>query len=494
MAIINKIANERNLLEKYLTKEQIDEYLTILSNLKEDELYDSKVHGLYHSQKVCLFALILADSYELSEIDKKIIIDAALYHDIGRISDQQDEIHGIASAIKILSVVDDELYDDVNNVILLQSIIDNHSRPHYKEKDTFEYYVDQYGIKPSEELYQRYKLLNQILRDSDALDRNRFADGYTYGLNEKFLKLSKSISLIDFSREINDIYTDLAMPKINIEEIETKKGDCYHSVGFDVFKISSILENGILSHAKLSEKNLSGMKNFNGGNSRNWISVVDPTIKESNTRITAFNEFTLNGINFVCTRQSLVKPLPPDVKKSKALETGMPFNKSGYCDERYVYEEIHPKMIDETLLYASSAAKKINETTFIYNSLDYRTFLSRVNHYIKETKASSLGYNVELLTSLLDSYKGIIDEYLEKSMHNEHSYSKEELNEKLSGICTLINAVIQEMMMKYYSILLNKPGKDIRIYEIVEYEISKNKYTFKEQIYDDKIVYKIIKK
>ena len=101
MKMMNRILEKTTLLSSFLDEDKLKEYKEILSNLKVEKLYHSKIHGEYHSEKVSLFAFILANEYHLDEVDKQIIIDAALYHDIGRMNDLNECFHGLASANRI---------------------------------------------------------------------------------------------------------------------------------------------------------------------------------------------------------------------------------------------------------------------------------------------------------------------------------------------------------------------------------------------------------
>ena len=93
MKMMNRILEETTLLNSFLDEDKLKEYKEILSNLKVEKLYHSKIHGEYHSEKVSLFAFILANEYHLDEVDKQIIMDAALYHDIGRMNDLNESFH-----------------------------------------------------------------------------------------------------------------------------------------------------------------------------------------------------------------------------------------------------------------------------------------------------------------------------------------------------------------------------------------------------------------
>ena len=78
-------------IDKYLDEENKIELLKILKNIKINKLYHSQIHGLFHSEKVTLFAFLIAKHLNLNPVDFQIIMDAAMYHDIKRQNDLEDK-------------------------------------------------------------------------------------------------------------------------------------------------------------------------------------------------------------------------------------------------------------------------------------------------------------------------------------------------------------------------------------------------------------------
>lgn len=475
MRIMNYIMEKTTLLSNYLDDEEIREYKEILDTLQVQKLYSSKIHGEYHSEKVGLFAYILANRYELDEVDKQIIMDAAFYHDIGRQSDINETWHGLASANIIDRVITSPIYQDEDNLELLRAICEAHSRADKDDELTFSYHLDYDNINDErvEALRKRFNRLNAILKDADALDRNRFSDGYNFGLNEKYLRLEHSKRLVVLSREINEMYNDTMTVEVDLDKVDKTFGTCYHGIGADFFKIDSILRNGILSSRQLRLKNISGVKNFNGGNARDWVSVVDP--KAVTPESTGYKNFTTNSVNFVCENQYLVKPLPNN-QRSKSFETGLPYDKSGHIDERYVYREIKPEDIKEIMIIDSFANKKIDDLHFIFVGLDFRNFRDRVFYFVKTLKAEEIGYeeDKEPLINLLGQYKMKIDEFEEAKFKNDTSFDNEKLYIELGILKSNINDIIRKMVKKYYTVMMKQDGNELTVKDIVSYELSKS--------------------
>lgn len=469
--IHNIIKDENSIVDNNLSKEEKEQYLKIISGIKEEHLYKSKIHGLFHSEKVCLFAFIIAKKLELNDTDMQIIIDAALYHDIGRQNDTNDSIHGYASAYRIDRVLDNAIYNDEENLNMLKAIIDSHSVDDEHSNNSFGYYFDYEGDKGLIDgpIYDRFIRLNSILKDADGLDRNRFVDGYCFGLDERFLRLTESKKLIQLSREINDLYTDNYAKEVDLEKVKGSYNACIHGIGFDFFKMRSILENGILSASTLRDKKIEGVKNFNGGNTRNWISVVDASL--INKGYTGFETFIKNSINLMCNEQLLVEPMTYS-ERSVAMERGLPYNKSDHKDERYVYKEIAPENIDGVVLFKAFAQKKIDEAVFLFNCLDYRTFLSRVSYYVDMSNAKQLGYDEEKLGIYLLEYKIELDKYNDCKFANIPC-DGQKLVLNLTAILNKINTIIIQMIKKYYCSEMKVDANELTIKDIVTYELSK---------------------
>ena len=96
----------------------------------KEYLYKSAFHGIYHSEKVMLYAMIIGLDNDLSQADLNILCDAAAFHDIGRVGEAEDETHGRTSALrfeKINIFTSNPFYQDKQNLGILQAITDFHS-------------------------------------------------------------------------------------------------------------------------------------------------------------------------------------------------------------------------------------------------------------------------------------------------------------------------------------------------------------------------------
>lgn len=143
---------------------------------------DSLEHGKAHQARVLLLALTIAEDLGMSVSDKKILAEAAIYHDTRRIHDGDDEEHGRYARA---------YYNE------------NLKRPHPIVEFLIEYHSrdDEDGMreimnnKVLSKTRSKVTKLYQVFKDADALDRVRFG---LKGIDMNYLRLpiSKELSLV----------------------------------------------------------------------------------------------------------------------------------------------------------------------------------------------------------------------------------------------------------------------------------------------------------
>ena len=143
---------------------------------------NSAEHGYGHEARVLLLCLTIAHLMNLPPRDRRVLATAAIYHDTQRTNDSVDEIHGCASKEYYMK---NELSPDP----LVSFLCEYHCLPDeagYKE------------IRDNRSLSKnrsRSKLLYEIFKDADALDRVRFGIR-ALDLNQLRLPISKELVLI----------------------------------------------------------------------------------------------------------------------------------------------------------------------------------------------------------------------------------------------------------------------------------------------------------
>jgi len=528
---------------KFLSREEFQEIMEMLTTMFNANLYkDSRstlktiglcqlgdgpsklLHGIYHVEKVFLYCYLMVKMHNICSAEEgrdediitpefaKILYYAAFYHDIGRVDNSEDFVHGL-NAAKIFNILfsNNEFFlEHKERMYITECLMANHSE--HRELNNLNvkdlvadilYEHDEDWQHP-ESLIQyadnKLILLCNILKDADALDRKRFGEWQRASLNVDYLRTPYSKALIVFADELNKVYysrikSNYRCPNLN----KFIKGDGFHSIGFDFFKIRSILKNGILSQDELKARSIEVPRNFPGGNFDRWISVVDVSLypqyamqveqeEENNRKLAeliadcgysfecdssgftpdqksyAAGNFTHHGITFVCS--DILFTLP-ELNKDKALEYGLPWNKSNYIDEKYVYQRIDPEKITGLFIPIECINSDIKSLRYIYESTNMDIVRARVKYYLRYTEVLSNDERLVPLEKLLDEYEVLI---LNELNRQTGCNSKEYFDES-NRIITCINKIIGQFVYEYYTKKLNTPVFSIK--DVVEFELSK---------------------
>lgn len=183
---INKIICSSNLEEIYIRH---------MKDFNTEILYKSEGHGINHNIRVCFFAYIISTNEKLEERDFELIMEACKYHDIGRINDLEDSLHGKRSA-ESLNFLEDKYTEEELNYI--KTIVTCHS---LSDKE-FEKIANKNRVRN----LPRCKKMYEILKDSDGLDRVRLH--YPY-VNITYLRTNTSRRMIPFAHKLFYNYNSL---------------------------------------------------------------------------------------------------------------------------------------------------------------------------------------------------------------------------------------------------------------------------------------------
>lgn len=461
-----------------------EEFLKILNDIDKKQLYNSPIHGLYHSEKVLLFSYLIGKYYNFNEQDMRIICDAAKYHDIGRVGDDENKFHGNKSSENIDSVIK---YDDEYELALLKAIMNEHSRPDNEADRSFDDYFwsfededPNYSEEKIREYKKRYDFLYKALKDADALDRFRLI-GTCAALDEDYLRLDYSKELISMAEEINDKYIEYFENNPDLADLNTGEGVCYHGFGVDFFKLETILKHGILSFREMKKKEITGAQNFPGGNCRNYVScVVEDLVKEDEPLDnSAYKKFTMNSINIKTVNIKWFEASNED-NLPMALCKGRPYKKASYSDERYVRNSIEPEKFDKLFLSNDLANKKLVDCEYITPALNKDILDKRLGHYLSHT---GNGIDKELDETLKEYYAILADHRNEEDNCNNEKQYKKYVQKKVLEVSNRLQPHIGKMVAKYYGELLNKDYMDITVLEALIYELQRLEYNtdFKEE-------------
>lgn len=468
-------------LNEYLKQLEEKELLDVLDGIKEKHLYSSYFHGLHHSQKVCLFTYLICKHLSIDEVDTKILMDAALYHDIGRIDDSEDVFHGYNSASKIEEVVDDPIYKDRTNLTYLKAICDAHSAEDSLKK--MQNIFRNYAYESSDLDFDRFNKLATILKDADALDRTRFKRTSKAALEERFLRLDYSKKLVEFASLINKHYAfkvsehDYAKYKDEYENKPLRHG-CFHGIGFDFFKLESILDRGILSSYQATKENVDIVRNFNGNNKNIWISAVDTDSIVNDGK--AYNNFIKQGISFYFFTSKVNK----GSKNSKGNNYNIANNSGEYEDESFVFNKVPVEHIHSIVVFKDNWNKNIDELFYLSGAHNFDIVYDKVMNFIINIKRNSgLEVDYDVAEKLLNDYKKTIVDF-EKLTAIEQKKSCDQLFKDVEVLVQKINVEVQKWMLKYYQKVLNTDKTNIKVSDVVG-TILKNSKLNIDDIYDN---------
>lgn len=461
-----------NNLNQLLQKEDCDKLINQIENIRTKYLYPTKFHGLYHSQKVLLFAYLIGKHEGLSEEDMQIVMDAAVYHDIGRQNEVEDEFHGYSSSRKINDesryLLTSDIYSNKDNVYYLRAICDAHSSNDKNLKRIFE----DYQFENPNLVYERFEKLAKILKDADALDRTRFRKTSSAVLEEKYLRFDFSKSLIDLATDINVYYVlkeiEEIYPKFKqkygYQQNEQEEKACLHGIGTDFFKLESILENGILSAYALMKEDIQIPRNFYGSNKELWISVVDADMISVNGD--AYKKYIKDNISLFCFVPRL------KYKEDYIGSQADVHNKKEYNDEKYAFERINIEKIHSIIIPNSIKNKKIIELSYLNCASKYDIIIEIIRYYKKMMNKNGF-YNLDeskIYVLLEEFYNNMfnyemLDEQQQKTNLNAYLKSLDLMKEKL-------NEEIQIWFNDYYEYLLEIENPTV--IDVVKYIVDKN--------------------
>lgn len=163
--------------------------LDTLTNLKHEALFVSEMHGLGHIERTILQGGFCAMEEELQLADTELLLECCSYHDVGRLDDSLDPLHGHRSARKLADLTGRSGED----LKAMQVAVDVHSRHDSDLPEIMALYA------PADTA--RAELLTQLLKDSDGLDRVRLGD-----LNPRYLRRPTSRDRVGLAQEVFERY------------------------------------------------------------------------------------------------------------------------------------------------------------------------------------------------------------------------------------------------------------------------------------------------
>ena len=447
-------------LDLYLNEKEKENLIKLVKNINKSFLYESDFHGLHHSEKVLLCAYLLGRHEDLNPEEMEILADAALYHDIGRSNENEDEVHGYSATLRIEKAVGDkEIYRNPENLEILKAICDAHSVKDSRMQMVLENYEIDESKKES-----LLKLAN-LLKDADALDRTRFQKTSVAALQTHFLRFDYSRELVRLAYNVNDYYRNQICER-NFNKYSNIKNEpslCLHGIGFNFSSLDGILDYGILSEYAKKKKNIVTCRNFKGNNGEMWISVCQGDGE-------AKKQFVDNGIYFECVSSNLIKG---QKIKSEARSKGLPVDSGRYSDERFAFYEIPLENVYSIGINKELLNKDISTLNYLNGSDNYETLVNNINVYLNYLRMK-LDYFPEIskIEEIKIKFRDAVT-YYEGLPIEEQKLKQQDFFAKIDKYKEEINREIQAMLKQAFKEKLNK--NDINVFDVMTYILnSKN--------------------
>ncbi|MCX4364316.1 MAG: HD domain-containing protein [Bacilli bacterium] len=192
-----------------INKNQIDLVAKLVNEGIEKKLYTNSTipyHSLNHAERVIIYSLWIIHELEkngISVANQEIVLKSALYHDCGRTWNIFGENHGILGAKKARLILKDEVDDKTLNIIEL--LIETHAQKENK--------VNFKNYEFTDEEKKNIQLLSDILKDADALDRNRIKLFSFARCKEEYLRTEAAKKIYLMSNEFYDKYIEATKRK-----------------------------------------------------------------------------------------------------------------------------------------------------------------------------------------------------------------------------------------------------------------------------------------
>lgn len=170
-----------------------------LSAIRMEALLNSRIHGVYHNEKVAFFVTLIGLNEGCSMKEISLLLKAAIYHDCGRENDHDETRHGTLGAKKFKALFQEHI--SPQDMRMISFMIEAHAIADSSIKEL----LLKYQVTREEQAL--FLKLASILKDADGLDRIRISMELPYSkLNPNYLRTETALRLIKVSHELNECY------------------------------------------------------------------------------------------------------------------------------------------------------------------------------------------------------------------------------------------------------------------------------------------------
>ena len=200
-------------------------------------------HGVDHAERVLTFASYIGLKSDLSAREMSILIESSKWHDCGRVVVKNDTEHAIKSAEKISDLIGERY--SIGDIDMIKAAIELHEIDERKcnYDEVFNNVCNKYSIDESDK--NSLRVISDILKDADALDRARFTFG---NLDPTRLRKEISLNLIKASCQLQEArgFSDVSgFRNQNVVNILRQKGWSDYEISFGFKYRSDIIARAI---------------------------------------------------------------------------------------------------------------------------------------------------------------------------------------------------------------------------------------------------------
>lgn len=212
------------------------------SNAYNPELSNQE-HGVDHAERVLTFASYIGLKSDLSAREMSILIESSKWHDCGRVLVANDTEHAIKSAAKIKDLIGERY--SIRDINMIKAAIELHEIDEGKcnYDEVFNSVCNKYSIDASDK--NSLRVISDILKDADALDRLRFTFG---NLDPTLLRKEISLNLIKASCQLQEArgFSDVSgFRDQNVVNILRQKGWSDYEISYGFKHRSDIIARAI---------------------------------------------------------------------------------------------------------------------------------------------------------------------------------------------------------------------------------------------------------
>ena len=162
----------------------------------------SSLHGVCHTQRLHIHAQRLTRELGWAELDAQLALKAALWHDIGRTDDGEDDGHGAQSAARAAQLGLTEALAPADAATVLFAVFFHCLPDETAEEEAPRWHEEREGrgARRLPDPGQALRIL-WLLKDADALDRVRLGGG-AYEVDSSALRHDCTCAMVGFAEEL----------------------------------------------------------------------------------------------------------------------------------------------------------------------------------------------------------------------------------------------------------------------------------------------------